>query len=601
MDDRKAYTALSIPQRTAAPPAPEERGGSDAPPDGAAAAVGVDSGAAREKNAAVGSDTGADPRFAEIEINTYLNCSKDYEAALRFFTSLTPAQPIEQRAVDPIRQRFFDMRSLVSDRPFARDDSELFYKQAKFMEDFEDDYGGDAKLNMYFPYYQHMGYEQLRTYFTWRTRVRRGEISSTYVSYVFLYIYELLSGVGTDGPLDGLGKLVEIWETMSGASPALEKYLPGWLKDYHVYYKLPHSFENFVKRYGMQKHYPEFYLFSDDVENALDIWNSVSNYNVTGSVYYKAGNEQLMADCLKYVIAGIKGLLSSKKVEFKKAFVYQFSRRGIWYPFSQALFYPKGRQADRQVELLGVERYQCKDNRWSALLPIYYSGREQIVGRILRKMESCLRQTFNYKYKLKAEPCAFYRSSGTPIVFDEAIEKAVADFHRDITRTVVTVDKKNLARIREEALGTQDKLIVPEGPEHSDQRAARTPVPSVAANSVRHPPADFVPGRPPVPSVAANSVRHPPADSPWSALRDALNPVELQALSIALTGVVDIKTFADENGIMLEVLADGINEKAADFIGDNILEVSDGMIIYDDYLKHIEVMTGAVKNTHLEN
>lgn len=42
------------------------------------------------------------------------------------------------------------------------------------MEDFEDDYDGDAPFSMYYPCYQMMGYEQLRTYFSWRSKVRKG-------------------------------------------------------------------------------------------------------------------------------------------------------------------------------------------------------------------------------------------------------------------------------------------------------------------------------------------------------------------------------------------------------------------------------------------
>ena len=57
-------------------------------------------------------------------------------------------------------------------------------------------------------------------------------------------------------------------------------------------------------------------------------------------------------------------------------------------------------------------------------------------------------------------------------------------------------------------------------------------------------------------------------------------------------GNAQIKAFADENGIMLEVLADSINEKAADFIGDSILEFADGMAIYEDYREKIAEMVG---------
>ena len=51
-----------------------------------------------------------------------------------------------------------------------------------------------------------------------------------------------------------------------------------------------------------------------------------------------------------------------------------------------------------------------------------------------------------------------------------------------------------------------------------------------------------------------------------------------------------IKALADENGIMLEVLADNINEKASGHIGDNILETGETMTVYDEYKEKISEM-----------
>jgi len=37
---------------------------------------------------------------------------------------------------------------------------------------------------------------------------------------------------------------------------------------------------------------------------------------------------------------------------------------------------------------------------------------------------------------------------------------------------------------------------------------------------------------------------------------------------------------------MLEVLADGINEKAMDYIGDNLMD--DDFVLYDDYINQVK-------------
>ncbi|MCI9144473.1 MAG: hypothetical protein HFH87_17945, partial [Lachnospiraceae bacterium] len=76
----------------------------------------------------------------------------------------------------------------------------------------------------------------------------------------------------------------------------------------------------------------------------------------------------------------------------------------------------------------------------------------------------------------------------------------------------------------------------------------------------------------------------------WVQLRQNLTETELQALSMALTGEGDLRRLADEQGIMPEVLIDGINEKAVDYTGDSILD--DEASVYEDYREQVKEMVG---------
>ena len=131
-------------------------------------------------------------------------------------------QAIASRASDPIRERFYEMRSLAVNNPFAYRDVDVFYRQAQFMADFTDDYWDYAEFNMYYPSYQRMGYHQLRTYFTWRTTAREGTFRTVSLSYIFLYVYELLAGVGVSDAAEGLEKLTAVWEALRLHEPALD-------------------------------------------------------------------------------------------------------------------------------------------------------------------------------------------------------------------------------------------------------------------------------------------------------------------------------------------------------------------------------------------
>lgn len=603
IEEGKKYAALSIPQRTPR---------SD---DGAAAAL------AQNDNASKIDLAGTE--FAEVDLAPAPKGGARFDSALRFYSSIAPAEPIAQRAADPIRQVFFDMRSLASDRPFARNDSELFYKQAKFMEDFTDDYAGEAKFNMYFPYYQHMGYEQLRTYFTWRTKVRRGETPQISVSYVFLYIYELLSGIGVDSPMDGLRKLVSVWDGFLRYAPALENYMPKWFKDYHVYYGLPHSFSDFIEEHRLKKFFPLIHILDSGTENSLPAWNSLSRYDVTKSRFYNDGNEQICIDCFDAVIESIAEFCAGRGARFEDLLIYRVSNKTPWYPFRQALFTNWFKQTNRDVILPCQERYYCRNSQWTASLPVYFSTQRDFASYLIKSTEMNLRKATGYKYKLTVETGtsrgAFRElkelgAKNTDI--DRVIEQSVADYYRMLTRTVVTVNHENLARIREESLGTQGKLIVPEDGEGRGTAAsvqepeAGNHVSGLVKNSATEregTPVDTTPqglrisgiqdecsGLPlPDPGLNTQSFESYTRDSgqpddSWLALRNALGAIEIKALAAALRDETSVKAIAMEHGIMLEILADGINEKAADLIGDSILEIDGGMVIYDEYKANVE-------------
>jgi len=523
--------------------------------------------------------------FAEIEIDTSKNRSSFEKEALRLSAIPARPQPIQPREADPIRMRLYEMRRLASIRPFAKSDSELFYKQAKFMEDFSDDYNGSAKLNMYYPYYQNMGYEYLRTYFTWRTKIRNGDLQQISTSYIFLYLYELLSGIGVSDPADGLEKLLAIWKGYAESKPAIEKYLAKWLKDYCIFYQLPQSFFEVVSSNNLQEYYSLTFLFSDNVENKLETWNSLSGYNIENSKFYNDGNEELFCDCFNYVLEKIEEFCKERNMRFEDMLVYSVSKKLPWKPFEQALFQSRYKQADREVHISSFERYFCKSGEWTAVKPIFYSSQRDYIGYIIKKTEACLRKEVNYKYKLVADLKAgtkpfreLKRLSVKRAELDKVIERAVEEFYFNLNRTVVNVDLDNLMKIRSEALETQEQLIVPEESLHNE------------ANDVKKMewPEVNKPEQMDTDQVEPVAITMNFADG-WGALKSALTDTEREALSIIMSGG-NIKAFANEKGLMLEILIDSINEKAVDYIGDNIMEVDDEVYIYEEYMEYVHTL-----------
>ena len=481
------------------------------------------------------------------------------------------AIPIGARQTDPIRKKFEDMRSITAGNPFARNDAGYFYRQAKMMEDFSDNYHGSADFFMYYPCYHQMSHNQLRTYFTWRAKLRRGSPQTAPLSYAFLYIYEILSGVGVSSPEDGLEKLMQIWGMYRDSTHSLDYYIPDWLYDYHIYYELPHSFSDFAEENSLQGYYNEHLLFDTDGTNCFASWAGISNYDVSKSKFCADGNEELMQNCFSAVIQEVKERCESRGLPAYDLISRNYTNETAWRPFKRALFFNWLEQPDRQAVMPGERTYTCKDNRWTTNVSLPYAWRKDLAAYLIKKTEMLLRESVKFKHKITADPGVIqkhFRAMKKPRFefeeLDRAIEDAVEGYLREKNRTVVTVDHSNLARIRAEALDTQEALIVEDDLKAQDSGV--TEIPGQARND-------------------AGTWGQGSGDG-WAAFADALSGVETEALLTLLQGG-DVKTHADANGIMLEVLADGINEKAMDFIGDSILELDDNMTIFDDYRENV--------------
>ncbi|MCL2226019.1 MAG: TerB N-terminal domain-containing protein [Oscillospiraceae bacterium] len=505
-------------------------------------------------------------------------------------------QKIAEPEKDEIRDLFLKMREISRThqspssyvkffgRNSSRDNSYVFYRQGMFMKDFTDDYTGNAPFSHYFPYYQIMGYEQLRTYFTWRTQIREGIISETPLSYAFLYIYELLSNIGVSGPQDGLDRLMAFWRAFGAHTKIIDRYMIRWLKDYHIYYQLPRSFQEFIAENSLAAHYPSI-AAPDDIFNLFCV---ISKYDIKRSAFFADGNATLIEDCFVYVISRLKQICTDRSIDFDRSIFQPPIKRLAWTPFRDALFYQWAPQADRRIVLSTTEIYICEQGKWTYSTAITTDGGRLLVGYIMKQMESVLRQVTQHKFKLSASisnassPIVEeLRISGKPL--ESIVSDATLEFYREATKTIVKVDLSALSLIRKEALATQEKLIVPEQGVQPVGAKSRTPHLTDLQNLPQAALQDILPSEPeprPRPTPTFDSAA-PAASEDAESVKSIFTESELGALCAALRGEPDIQAFADGCGVMPEVLVDGINVKAMDYIGDNLLD--EDFVLYDDY------------------
>ncbi len=436
----------------------------------------------------------------------------------------------------------------------------IFYKQAVFMVDFTDDYTGQADFSQYFPFYQKMNYAQLRSYFTWRSQVRQGQVEPTSLSYAFLYIYELINNIGVADPQDGLSRLLAFWQAFREHNTTISKYLTAWLKDYHIYYGLMPVFPDYAPTSA-------YYAEEPARDFQLELLSNASSYKIKNSKFYTEKTRPMLADCLVHCTKYLAKEFATHAADLQDFLFSPAKRVVIWRPFKNALFFDWRKQADRLLVLPKEGVYRCVNNKWTYSPLLAGESGRRFIGFYLKQLEASLRQLTGYKYKMTAqtsllqdETIAQLRQKGLAI--RELITAAVQDYWQKAQQTVVEIDHSSLEKLRQDAQITQAALTVPDVLEEEEIK----------------PPPDL-----PEPFFSSS----PPGAGGWQELKEALSQTELKALSVSLQNK-NLKTFADDQGVMLEVLLDNINQKALDHVGDNLYD--EDLILYDDYLANIKDM-----------
>lgn len=629
---------------------------------------------ARSENSARNPDSLDDDIYYEIEYDSVSmpGVGKFVKKSKKAEPFVLEAQKTELPPRDAVREQFNRMRDIARgfrtyhstvynnsrfyNLKVQQENSIIFYKQGLFMKDFEDTYDKQVPYSSYFPYYQMMGYEQLRTYFTWRTQIRRGIVTQNSLSYAYLYIYELLNNIGVQNPQDGLDRLMFFWKEYRIFDNSVDKYIIKWLKDYHIYYEPAQSFSEFTQRYGLTGYYQAL----SDAEDRFSLLCATSRYDIRKSVFFTEDRVQLIEDCVMWVLKRVQECFADHHLDFDE-FLHQPAKNMTpWVPFKGALFHPWLSQRDRQVIFSEKEIYVCHQNRWYHQTSLTNESGRKLLGYIIKQTEVALRKAVKFKYKLTAniqsvDFVIITRLSAYEIDLEHVINQAVTEFYREATKTVVKVDAAALERIRQEALITQEKLTVPEDEAAVLPQTLEFSVPvgqffsqegqipshgEISALSENQPPRnydlwenfqeysqeqfpknsqEYSQAKSPEDSQVHSQTKspedfwehsqtrspedswvHSQAESPepspddsWATLHDALSETERAALAYLLNGGDDIKGFADKHGVMLEVLMDGINEKAMDTIGDSL--VDEEFTIYEDYLEEVKYLTAIAK------
>lgn len=436
-------------------------------------------------------------------------------------------------------------------------DARVFYEQGKFMESFEDSFDYRGEFSQYFPTYQAMTDAQLRGYFSWRARVRRGDVAATSLSFAFVYIYELLNQIGVDSPEGGYHALKGFWTAYKDFDSRITNYAALWLKDYVVYHDLDKSLLAGLPDDGVDDAVAVLLDYaSHGAEEVFSALNSLSAYDLEGSRFYRQYPDDVRE--IVHTIFSVVSAYYNRNPE-KGAREKLFGRicTADYAMFRSAVFHYRVGQSDRVYEIANGHRYLCRGGRWLCERFIWYGKKNKRIGDLLKTVDYLMRQSRGFK--------SAFQPGKTNKILRAKMEKEIAAFEkrkRDSAPRPIDIDVSKLHGIRVAALATQNKLLVEEA------IAAEPPV------------------RPVEPPRPEPELEPGPAPATGAGLEDAERGFLLR--------LIEGREYGDllqSKGVMLSMLVDGINEKLFDAFGDTVIAMDEeGPALIEDYREEVKGM-----------
>lgn len=428
-----------------------------------------------------------------------------------------------------------------------------FYLQGKLMASYEDHYDGKQSFLRYYPTYHDLTVGQARTYFTWRTKIRQNIYEKISDSYAYIYLYELLNGIGIKNPEEGLDKLITFNKNYAQKfSPEMGAYLERWIRDYIIFYNINKANDTFfVKEQDNDKKYEQL-LYPDQFSNHEVAENLIklSNYKIRNCPLYKKSIEKF-----EYLLVLIwhKILdLRNDGFDFFTSYIAYKNQMTIQL-FSAAVFNHELAPQTTSCEIDQIRKYFYDKEKDTWYCESYWglTGQKSIMGNFLHEVDREIRLRFNLGRNLKPRKIEKH--------YLEAIRDGIKEYQieeQKLNQPKIEFNLSQLSTIREDAAGTRDSLLTEE--ELQAEQEEREQIEETVVNDEQK---DY-----------------------------GLNSEEMATIILLLKGK-DLNKYLKEHHLMAAVIIDNINEKLFDEFGDNVIEfINDIPTVIEDYQEDLEDM-----------
>lgn len=503
-------------------------------------------------------------------------------------------------------------------------EAELFYRQGLLMADFEDDCPYNGTFKSYFPTYNAMSDRQLRGYFTWRAQVRRGTVEETSTSFAFLYLYELICGIGVDNPLDGFNKIKAFWDVYRAFEPGIDRFARVWLQDYAVFHGLDPKllrdsktvmFDNALielrraardlapapapsgqtpKRRKTPE--PTIPLPPDEVreERLMAAINALSTYNLSNSRLDRSHHRDLRhVACAVYV--RMARYYDTHRKTGIVASLFGEETAMPYTMFASAVFFAPERHEDCEYRLNPIHIYRCQNGFWECMRIHGSRQKSSKLGEMMRACDQRLRLALDPAHPLKEEKVPKYLAK---IIDDEIVAWLSWDAAHQPVK--IDIDLSQLGHIRSAAAQTREALLIDE------EREDSAPV-EVEATLIEQPSTESAPGmtaepgemtiqqdEPDEPTVSTEefgvvapllvSASAPVTPAPIEAANKLAPAATAYLRALLEQNAAQATSAVERSGQSEDMLVDTINEALFDLVGDTVIEFgAAGPQIIEDY------------------
>lgn len=432
----------------------------------------------------------------------------------------------------------------------------IFLKQARMLENYEDNFEYKSDPVRYYPTYQSLTDEELRAYFTFRTKIRKGIYENASLSFIHLYIYELLNNIGVQSPSQGYAKLLEIRKNFGDLDPDIINSLDNWLHDYVIYYNLdPALLSN-----GGQDIIDQCVKVLEDintetVDKVMDAVKQIAPNWLKRSKFYGEHYEDMDMVIFRVIKKMSNHYAKSCKKTFAEQYFGEVFSRHV-HLFNNAVFCDPLNRTNYEYKIAGQCVYKCHYGIWTVYSRTLARRPKRKFDQLFKTIDGLMREMYDYGKPVQIELSTQWIIKLIKNEVRELLEEKAAK-----NKLKLAIDFSQLDKIRNDASQTRDKLIVEEEADEAVKVAVGND------------------GREDIPAGETG--------------KELLTPVEYRLMDCLLHNK-DINWLKDE-GHLLSVLVDSINGKFYDKFEDTVLEeaLQDGAPrVVEDYIEDLkEIIT----------